>query len=142
MKKTVLKTLTLIVAIGVAAPMLAAAADAPEGKRGKGAPGRRFDEALSKLDLTADQKPKVDAAKSKLTEYRKAHAEELKAAREETDPEKKRAAFKGVTEKMMEVREEIRSVLTDEQKKKFDELLPARMGEGKGKGQRKGGDKE
>jgi len=147
MKQSVLKTLTLAVAVGVAAPMLAFSADAPEGKRGnreggKGAVGARFDEALGKLDLTAEQKTKVDAAKAKLQEYMKAHAEELKAAREETDQEKKRAAFKGMMEKMQEMRESIRGALTDEQKKKFDELVPARMGKGEGKGRAKGGDKK
>ena len=140
MKHSVLKTLTLIVAVGVAAPMFVSGADAPEGKRGqgKGAMGQRMNEALEKLNLTEDQKAKVEACKAKLQEYMQAHGEELKAAREETDPEKKRAAFKGMMEKMQEMRDGIRAALTDEQKKKFDELMPARHGEGKG--QRKDGE--
>ena len=135
MKRTILKTVTLIAALCVAAPMFVSGADAPEGKRGhgKGAIAGKLDEALGKLDLTADQKTKIDAAKAKLGEYMKAHAEELKAAREATDPEKKREAFKGAMEQMKQTRDEIRSILTDEQKKKFDELMPARQGKGHGK---------
>ncbi|MBI5395028.1 MAG: Spy/CpxP family protein refolding chaperone [Verrucomicrobia bacterium] len=141
MKHSALKTLALIAALCVAAPMLVSGADAPEGKRGagKGAMGAKFDEALGKLNLTDEQKTKVEACKAKFRDYMQAHGEELKAAREETDPEKKRAAFKGVMEKMQEMRDGIRGVLTDDQKKKFDELLPARHGDGKGKGHGKAG---
>lgn len=140
MKHSVLKTLTLIVALGVAAPVFVSGADAPEGKggKGKGMPGQRMNEALEKLNLTEEQKTKIEACKAKMHEYMQAHAEEFKAAREETDPEKKRAVFQGMMQKMQEFREEIRALLSDEQKKKFDELMPARHGEGKG--QRKGGE--
>ena len=137
MKRSILKTLTFVAALCVAAPMLSTAADAPEGKRGK--MGGRLDEVLGKLDLTADQKAKVDAAKAKMAEYMKAHAEELKAAREATDPEKKQAAMKGMMEQMKQLRESITAVLTDEQKKKFAELMPAR---GPGQGQGKRGNKQ
>ncbi|MBI5684240.1 MAG: Spy/CpxP family protein refolding chaperone [Verrucomicrobia bacterium] len=134
MKRTILKTLTLIAALCVAAPMIATAADAPEGKqgRGKGAMAGKLDEVLGKLDLTAEQKTKVDAAKAKLGEYMKSHAEELKAAREATEPEKRREALKGMMGQMKQTRDEIRAVLTDEQKKKFDELMPAYQGKGRG----------
>lgn len=135
MKRSILTTLTLAAALCVTIPMFVSGADAPEGKRGhgKGAMGAKLDEALGKLDLTADQKTKIDAAKAKLQEFRQAHADELKAAQEETDPEKKRAAFKGMMEKMKEMMDGIRAVLTDEQKKKFEELMPARHGKGHGK---------
>jgi Spy/CpxP family protein refolding chaperone len=140
MKPPVLKTLTFAAALCVAVPMSASGADAPAGKRGaaKGAMGGKLDEALGKLDLNEEQKTKVEACKAKFRDYMQSHAEELKAAREETDPEKKREAMKGLFGQMKEMMDGIRAVLTDAQKKKLDELMPARMGDGKGKGRAKG----
>jgi Spy/CpxP family protein refolding chaperone len=146
MTQSVLKTLTFIAALTVAAPMLATAGDAPAGKRGprdagKGMMGERFNEVLSKLDLTEEQKTKIDAQKAKFREYMEANKEKFKAAREGSD-EQKAELRKSVGEKMKEMMEGIRGVLTDDQKKKFAELMPAREGDGKGRRRGKEGDKK
>lgn len=143
MKKSVLKTLTLAAAVAVAAPMLAVAADAPEGKRGpreagKGMMGERLSEVLGKLNLTEEQKTKIEAQKAKLREHMEANREKFKAARDGSD-EQKAELRKAMGEKMKEMMDGVRAVLTDEQKKKLAELMPAREGEGKGR--RKGAEK-
>lgn len=134
MKQLFLRILSYVAAFCVVAPVFVSGGDAPEGRQGRrGAMGARLDEALGKLNLTADQKTRIETVKARLGEYLKAHAEELKAAREETDPDKKREAMKGLFEQFKQMREDIRAVLTDDQKKQFDELLPARRGAGSGK---------
>jgi Spy/CpxP family protein refolding chaperone len=134
MKRSVLKTLAIIVALCVTAPMFVVAGEkAAGGKRGEGragAVGARLDEALGKLNLTDEQKTKVEACKAKFHEYVKAHAEDMKAAREGTDEQKKHEVRKAFGEKMKEMMDGIRAVLTDEQKKKFEEAMPARGAHG------------
>jgi len=137
------RTLTLLAALAVAAPFIATAGDAPAGKRGvreagKGMIGERLNEALAKLDLTEEQKKKVESLKAKLREYMEANRDKFKAAREGSDQQKAELR-KEMGEKMREMMEGIRAVLTDEQKKKLAELMPGREG-GKGRERRKGGE--
>lgn len=125
--------------------MLATAGDAPGNKRGhrdgvRGPMGERFNEALAKLDLTEEQKKKIEAVKAKFREYMEANKEKFKAAREGSD-EQKAELRKNMGEKMKEMMEGIRGVLTEEQKKKFAEMMPARDGEGKGRARRKGSER-
>ncbi|MBM3887681.1 MAG: hypothetical protein FJ388_01005 [Verrucomicrobia bacterium] len=145
MKHSVLKILALIVALGVAAPMLVPAGEKnAEGKRGArgAAMMAKLDEALGKLSLTEVQKTKIEACKAKYQEYVKAHGEEFKAARGGADEQKKREAKKGWFEKWQEMMDGIRAVLTDEQKKKLEEAMPARGARGdRGKpGAKRGGE--
>jgi Spy/CpxP family protein refolding chaperone len=134
MKHSVLKTLALIVALCVAAPMFVTAGEkAAGGKRGEGragAMGARLDEALGKLSLTDEQKTKIETCKAKFQEYMKAHAEDMKTAREGTDEQKKKEVRRAFGEKRKEMIDGIRAVLTDEQKKKFEEAMPALGGRG------------
>ncbi|MCX7827188.1 MAG: Spy/CpxP family protein refolding chaperone [Verrucomicrobiae bacterium] len=145
MKQSVLKTVAWVVALCVAAPVFATAGEkAAGGKRGEGRVGAmdaKLDETLAKLNLTEEQKTKIEACKAKFREFMKEHAADMKAAREGTDEQKKREVRKTLMEKLKERRDGIRAVLTDEQKKKFDEEMPAwgaRGERGKPRGKRGG----
>jgi Spy/CpxP family protein refolding chaperone len=139
MKTSVLKTLALGCALAMVAPALAPGGDkAAGGKRGGGlAP---VEEALAKIELTAQQKTKVEECKTKFREYTRARQEDAKATKRNSDPTQKRQDAKGLAEKRQELIDGIRAVLTEEQKKTFDEALPKpARGKGGGKAKPKAG---
>lgn len=131
MKTSVLKTLALGCALALIAPSFALGGD-------KGAGGKRdgglaaVEEALSKLELTAQQKTKIEDCKTKFRDYIKARHEDAKATKQSDDPTKKRQNAKALAEKKQELIDGIRAVLTDEQKKTFDEAMPKPAARGKG----------
>ncbi|MCX6901283.1 MAG: Spy/CpxP family protein refolding chaperone [Verrucomicrobia bacterium] len=124
MKTSVLKTLALGCALALVASSFAPGKDkaAGAGKRDGGTGA--VEEALAKLQLTAQQKTKIDECKTKFREYLRACQEERKAAQQSNDAAKKKQATKGLAEKRQELLDGIRAVLTDEQRKTFDEALP------------------
>jgi len=122
MKRSVLKSALLIVVFCVAVPMFVAA--------GEKAADAKLDEVLGKLNLTEEQKTKIEACEAKFREYKQANQEKRKAARGETDSQKRREAVKNMREKHQEMMDGIRTVLTDEQKKKFEEAMPAQGARG------------
>ena len=131
MKTSVLRMLALGCALAVVAPEFVLGKD-------KGAGGKRdgglaaIEETVAKLNLTPQQKTKVEECKAKFNEYVRAAQEERRAGKKEVDPAKRREALKGVAEKKRELLDGIRAVLTDEQKKQFDEAMPKPAARGKG----------
>ncbi|MBI5687748.1 MAG: Spy/CpxP family protein refolding chaperone [Verrucomicrobia bacterium] len=140
MRTSVLRMLVLGCALVLAAPSFALGKEKGAGGRRAGALGP-VEEALAKLELTAQQKTKIEECKTKFNDYVRASQEELKAGRKDNDPAKRRQAVKGLAEKRQELMDGIRAVLTDEQKKKFDEAMPKPAARGKGgaKGKPKAG---
>jgi protein CpxP len=143
-----LKRLTCLVTLGLVLSPLAQAQDqsnkSGESRRGRGGDGKsgesqggrgqmspeaRVEQLDKAVSLTAEQKTKVKEIYAK-------SAEEMRKAFGDAGGNRE-----GNREKMMELmrstREQVRVVLTDEQKKKFDELAPQRGGErgGRGKGE-------
>ena len=134
MKLSVIRTLALGVALTVSTSWVASAVD--EGGKGGGhGRGEWLQAALEKLNLSEDQKAKIKdimgKAGAERQEFMKAHADELKAAKESGDQEKMRSVFAPMREKMKATMEEIKAVLTDEQKQKLMEAMPARGEHGK-----------
>lgn len=127
MKLSLVKMLALSLALIAAAPWFASAAGGKEGKGHRGSDPLQA--ALEKLDLTADQKAKAKVITDKLAadraEFMKEHGAEVKAAREAKDKEKMRSLQAPMMEKQKTAIAEIKGLLTDEQKKKFDEVMPA-----------------
>ena len=130
----------------------------PPGPSGPGGPPR-FDVALipprlmDELNLTAEQKPKVDVLQSEFakerdklrasqtnsTEFAKLR-EDMRAAREAGDREKMRSLReqlapyeKPLQDLRKQYTDKVRSLLTDEQKKKLEEAIQ-RRGPGGGRG--------
>lgn len=132
MKTSVLKALALGCALALVTPLFVLGKDkgAGGGKHdgGMGA----IDEALSKLQLTAQQKTKIEECKTKFRDCLSTYQEEAKQAKRSNDPEKKKEVAKSIAEKRREMMDGIRAVLTDEQKKTFDEAMPKRGARGKG----------
>jgi Spy/CpxP family protein refolding chaperone len=130
MKLSILKAVTL----GIALTLIPSCFSADEAKPAQHKRGGDLQGLLEKLNLTDEQKAKVkpimDKAAADAHEYMTAHADELKAARESNDPEKKKAAFGPMMEKRKATLEEIKPILTDEQKKKLEELQAAHGGHG------------
>lgn len=98
----------------ITAPVAAQAQAAKPGK-GKGRAGggfKRLDDALAKLNLTAEQKPKVDVAV-------KAAKDEAKKVRESGGtPEEKRPKMREIQKNL---REKLQTILTPEQQKQLKE---------------------
>jgi Spy/CpxP family protein refolding chaperone len=137
MKLSVIKMLALGVALTVTAPWIASAADeggkgGPGGGRGR---GEWLQAALDKLNLSDDQKAKIkdimDKAAADRQEFMKEHADELKAAKDSGDRDKMRSVFAPMREKMKATMEQIKALLTDEQKQKLAESMPAHGDQGK-----------
>jgi Spy/CpxP family protein refolding chaperone len=121
MKACVLKMLVLGCVVALWAPSFALGGDkGAGGKRGLGP----VEDALAKLELTDQQKKKIEDCKAKFRDFMQAHQDEMKAAKQSDDPAKKRQAAKSMREKRQELIDGIREVLTDEQKKTFDEAMP------------------
>jgi Spy/CpxP family protein refolding chaperone len=117
--------LTLTVAAPVlvvdARPALAQAAK-PAKKKGKGAGGfKRVETALAKLNLTAEQKPKVDAV------ITAAKAEAKKINEGTGTPEEKRPKLRGLQK---QTREKLAAILTPEQQKQLREATARKKGAG------------
>lgn len=132
MRISLLKALALGCALALAAPSFVLGKD-------KGAGGAKhdggigvLDEALSKLQLTAQQKTKIEECKTKFRDCLSAYQEEAKQAKRSNDPEKKKEIAKSIAEKRREMLDGIRAVLTDAQKKTFEEAMPKRSAHGKG----------
>lgn len=138
MKASVLKVLVLGCAVALMTPSLAPCGDkGTDGKRGLGP----MEDALAKLELTDQQKKKIEDCKAKFRDFMQSHQEEMKAARQGDDPAKKKQIGKALREKRQELMDGIREVLTDDQKKAFDEAMPKPAAHGKGgaKGNPSGG---
>ena len=130
MKSSLIKTLALGCALLATSPWLASAAQG--GKGGAKHGPDPIQAALDKLTLTDEQKTKIKAIQDKANadrqEFMKAHAEELKAAKAANDKEKMHSIGAPLMEKRKATVAEIKAVLTDEQKKQFDESMPAGHG--------------
>lgn len=91
--------------------------------RGGGGPGNRFDALAERLNLTADQKTKVQEIFSDTRE-------QLRAVRQETEP------------RMAEIRRQadgrLQTVLTPEQWQQFQKIRDERGGGGRGRGRGRG----
>jgi Spy/CpxP family protein refolding chaperone len=121
-----------LIALSVSVPAFSAPAAAQAGQaqaakpgKGKGRAGggfKRLDDALAKLNLTAEQKPKVDAAI-------KAAKEDAKKIRDAGGtPEENRPKMREVQKTL---REKLAAILTPEQQKQFKEAT-ARKKDGAG----------
>lgn len=136
MKLSLIKSLALSLALTVTAPWLASAAD-EGGKGGRHGHGDWLQATLGKLDLTDDQKAKIKVITNKAAadreEFTKAHADELKAAKDSKDREKMHSIMAPLMEKRKATLDEIKAVLTDEQKQKLAEAMPAHSEHGKKK---------
>jgi Spy/CpxP family protein refolding chaperone len=140
MKTSVRKMLAWGCAIALIAPSFAFGKEKGAGGKRDAASGH-VEEALAKLELTAQQKTKIEECKAKFNEYLRASREESKIGKKENDPAKRKQAAKGLAEKRQELSDGIRAVLTDDQKKTFDEAMPKAAARGKGgaKGKPKAG---
>lgn len=103
----------------LAAPATAPAKPGVQGQRRGGGPVKRFEAALAKLNLTPDQKTKVD----KLMADTKAQA--LKVRQGAGTPEEKRTKSR---ELMKGFRAKLNAILTPEQEAKLKEAMPKRPG--------------
>ena len=85
---------------------------------------------LAKLNLTEDQKTKIDAIKAKFQKERqeleKTHKSDVDAAKQAKDQENPREIMKRKRKAMMN---EIKGVLTDEQKEQFQKAMEASHGD-------------
>ena len=137
MKLSVIKMLALGFALTVTAPWIASAADEGGKGGGRGRGGERLQAALEKLNLNDDQKAKIkdimDKAAADRQAFVKEHADELKAAKESGDQDKMRSIFAPMMEKRKATMEQIKAILTDEQKQKLMEAMPAHGDHGKKK---------
>ena len=131
MKTSVLKTLALGCALALVVPSFAFGKEKGTGGKRAGGLGP-VEEALAKLELTAQQKTKIEDCKAKFRDYLKARQEDVKAAKQSDDPGRKKPGAKALAEKRQEMIDGIRAILTDEQKKTFDEALPKPAAHGKG----------
>jgi Spy/CpxP family protein refolding chaperone len=134
------QSFSLLVAIGAlfVAGVQAQDQTAPsEGQRGKGrggqmmSPEARVEQLDKALTLTDDQKTKIKDI------YTKA-ADDMRAAMKEGRDGDREAARAKMMEKMRATRDQVRALLTDEQKKKFDEMPQRGGGDqgGRGRGKR------
>lgn len=137
--KTLFKLSFATLALGLLAPLSRAQDDtvavpvAPAGetaaKRGKGAAAERIKDRVEARDETLATKLNLTAAqKDQLAALRKEQAEQLKAAR--GDRAKMAALAKTFPD-------QVRALLTEEQRQKFDKITPQAMGGGAGKGKGK-----
>jgi Spy/CpxP family protein refolding chaperone len=99
--------LGLVAAMLVASTSVAAAQDQPARQQGR---GNQMAMLLQGITLTADQQVKVDSINKKYDEQRQ-------ALRSETDMEVRRTKSRELTTKQLE---EIKPLLTDEQKKALE----------------------
>ena len=143
-KWIVIVTVLAMAGVVMADDKPAASGDAPK-QQGPGGPGARrrgnpLEGILAKLNLSDDQKAKVGdimkAHKDAMDKYREEHKTEfeavrakMKEAREAKDQDKMKEAYAEMR-KLMEagpslkdLADKIREVLTDEQKKTFDEAV-------------------
>lgn len=129
MRASVLKMLVLGCAVALVAPSFAFGGDkGADGKRGLGP----IEDALAKVELTDQQKKKVEDCKAKFRDFMQSRQEEMKAAKQSDDPTKRKQLGKALREKRQDLIDGIRAVLTDEQKKTFDEAMPKPDAHGKG----------
>ena len=120
----------VIVAALLAATAMPAAAQDPQGQgQGRGQGGGRMMAALFQgITLSADQQAKVDSITAKYVGVRQAAMQDQSA-----DQDARRAKMREI---MRQQSDEIKTVLTDEQKKVFDKNLEdmrARMQQGGGR---------
>ena len=120
--------LVLVAAMLVGGSAAATAQDPqPQGQR-QGGSGRQMAMLMQGITLSADQQAKVDSIGVRYTEQRRALMQD-----ESLDMDARRAKGR---ELMGKQRDEIKAVLTDEQKKVFDkniEDMQARMQQGGGR---------
>ena len=129
---------TLVFAGPVRAADAPAGGDKPAKKEGgpRQNPGERLQKELDSLNLTDDQKKKIDPIVEKLKT-------DLQAIRDDNSIQGKDKMAK-VREKVTAARTDIESNLTPEQKDKFEKDMAEQRGGGKkggGDGAKKGGDK-
>lgn len=134
---SMLKMAVLGCALLMAAPLLNAADDQPAKGEKRGKHGDMTEGILGKLNLTEDQKSKIDAIKAKfrgeMQEFQKAHKEELDAAKQAGDRAKMREIMQPFAEKRDAMMKDIKDVLTDEQKAQFQKAMDeARAAHGHG----------
>ena len=128
MKRWINALAVSLIALSVSAPAFSAPAaqagqtQAAKPGKGKGRAGggfKRIEDALAKLNLTAEQKPKVDAAI-------KAAKDEAKKVREGAGtPEEKRPKMREVQKNL---REKLQTILTPEQQKQLKEATARKKG--------------
>jgi Spy/CpxP family protein refolding chaperone len=126
-----MKPLILACALGLIIPLLVTAATPPAKSSRRGNSGSLTDDMLSKLDLNADQKAKIkvitDNAAADLEKFKTTRADELKAAREAHDTEKMKSILLPMIEKRKAVMDNIKSLLTDDQKSKLAKLMSGKQ---------------
>ena len=124
---SMLKMAVLGCALLMAAPLLNAADDQPAKAEKHGKHGDMMEGFLGKLNLTDDQKTKIDAIKTKfrgeMQEFQKAHKAELDAAKQAKDRAKMHEIMKPMGEKRDAMINDIKGVLTDEQKEQFQKAM-------------------
>ena len=117
----------IVAALVVAAAVPAAAQDAPQGGRGQGG-GRMMAALFQGITLSAEHQTKVDSITAKYMGVRQAAMQDQGADRD--------AGRAKMREIMQQQSDDIKSVLTDDQKKVFDknvEGMRARMQQGGGR---------
>lgn len=144
-----LKRLLVALTVGLLAASFGSAQDDAkkgEGRRGKGGqsgesqgrggqmmnPDARVEQLDRALTLTADQKAKIKDI------YTKSQDEMRALMRSAKDSGDQAAAREKMQKLMQSSRDQVRAVLTDEQKTKFDALPQQGRGEGRGRGDAQG----
>ena len=130
------KTLSVIIALGA---LFVCAAQAQDGQ-GKGRGGRggfmspeaRVEAIDKAVTLTADQKTKITDLYKKQAEEMRAMFEASKNGGGDRDANRQK-----MMDSMKATRDQVRALLTDEQKKKFDEMPQPGRGGGDQGGRRK-----
>lgn len=125
--RSMLKMAVLGSALLMATSLFVMGDDQPAKGEKHGKHGDMTEGILAKLNLTADQKTKIDAIKAKfqdeMQEFQKAHKEELDAAKQAKDREKMKEIMKPFAGKREALMNDIKGVLTDEQKEQFQKAL-------------------
>jgi Spy/CpxP family protein refolding chaperone len=124
---SMLKMAVLGCALLMVAPWLNAADDQPAKGEKHGKHGDMLDGILGKLNLTDDQKSKIEALKTKfhgeMQEFQKAHKDEIDAAKQAKDRAKMHEIMKPFAEKRDAFMNDIKGVLTDDQKAQLQKAM-------------------
>ena len=127
---SILKMTVLGCALLMATPLFVTGDDQPAKGERHGKRGDMMEGTLAKLNLTEDQKTKIDAIKAKFQKERqeleKTHKSDVDAAKQAKDQENPREIMKRKRKAMMN---EIKGVLTDEQKEQFQKAMEASHGD-------------
>jgi len=131
MKRSILTTSVLVCALCVSGPLAAFAKEG--GKRHADRASGPVDGALAKMNLTDEQKSKIQAIKEKfhaeMKKWDEDHKAEMDAARAAKDRAKMKPLMEQRTTKMEGMTAEIKNVLNEDQKVQLQQAMDAAKAE-------------